>query len=114
MRFVRAETDLVWLSYHAVHKPFHQPPPDCIGCLACAEICPTDCIPFETSNIRRTIWGKEFEMLRDPQTGEAVITKEQAEHFAERSGVPITYFETSDTSKRRQMARTFQKMQVVK
>jgi hypothetical protein len=53
-------------------------------------------------------------MLRDPQTGEAVITKEQAEHFAERSGVPITYFETSDTSKRREMARTFQKLQVVK
>jgi formate hydrogenlyase subunit 6/NADH:ubiquinone oxidoreductase subunit I len=97
-----------------IAPPFHQPPPDCIGCLACAEICPTDCIPFETSNIRRTIWGKEFEMLRDPRTGEAVITKEQAEHFAERSRVPITYFETSDTSKRRQMAKTFAELQVVK
>ncbi len=46
------------------------------------------CIPFETSNHRRTIWGKEFEMLRDPKTGQAVITKAQAEHFSERSGVP--------------------------
>jgi hypothetical protein len=53
-------------------------------------------------------------MLRDPKTGESVITKEQAEHFARRSGVPITYFEKSDTSKRREMARTFAKLQVVK
>ena len=27
LRLVRAHHDLVWLSYHAVHKPFHQPPP---------------------------------------------------------------------------------------
>jgi bidirectional [NiFe] hydrogenase diaphorase subunit len=97
-----------------IAPPFHQPPPDCIGCLACAEICPTDCIPYTTSNARREIWGKEFEMLRDPTTGEAVITREQAEHFAVHSGVPMTYFETSDASKRRVMAATFAKLQVVK
>ncbi|MDA1267464.1 MAG: sulfatase-like hydrolase/transferase, partial [Planctomycetota bacterium] len=28
LRRVREHTDFVWLSYHAVHKPFHQPPPD--------------------------------------------------------------------------------------
>ncbi len=97
-----------------IAPPFNQPPPDCIGCLACAEICPTDCIPYETSNSRRKIWGKEFEMLRDPETGEAVITKEQSEHFAKRTGVPMSYFETSDRSKRREMAKTFEKLQVVK
>ena len=90
--------------------PFNEPPPDCIGCLACAEICPTDHIKFTTSNSYRTIWGKEFEMLRDPSTGEAVITKAQAEHFAERSGVPMSYFETSDTTKRLEMAKTFAKL----
>jgi len=93
-----------------IAPPFHQAPPDCIGCLACAEICPTDCIPYSTSNIRREIWGKEFEMLRDPKTGEAMVTKEQAEHFAERTGVPMSYFETSDASKRREMAKTFERL----
>lgn len=97
-----------------IAPPFHQAPPDCIGCLACAEICPTDCIPYSTSNSKREIWGKEFEMLRDPRTGEAVITKAQAEHFSQRSGVPSSYFDTSDTSKRREMARTFAKLQVAK
>ena len=90
-----------------IAPPFNEPPPDCIGCLACAEICPTDHIKFTNSNIRRTIWGKEFEMLRDPRTGEATITRAAAEHFAERSGVPLTYFERSDAHKRRELARTF-------
>jgi len=39
-----------------------------------------------------------------------VITKEQAKHFAGRSDVPITYFEKSDASKRREMARTFERL----
>jgi bidirectional [NiFe] hydrogenase diaphorase subunit len=97
-----------------IAPPFNQPPPDCIGCLACAEICPTDYIEYATSNTVRTIWGKDFEMLRDPTTGEAVITKAQAEYFAERTGVPKSYFETSDRTKRKQLATTFRKLQVVK
>lgn len=94
-----------------VAPPFHEAPPDCIGCLACAEVCPTNCIPYETSNISRSIWGKNFEMLRDPATGQAVITKAQAEFFAGRNGVPQSYFETSDTTKRREMAKTFVALQ---
>lgn len=97
-----------------IAPPFHEPPPDCVGCLACAEICPTDYIPYTDSNLRREIWGREFEMLRDPKTGRAVITKAQAEHFAARSGVPVGYFERSDATKRREMARTFAKLRVVK
>jgi hypothetical protein len=53
-------------------------------------------------------------MLQDPKSGEAVITKAQAEHFAERSGVPRTYFETSDRSKRLELAKTFERLQVIK
>ena len=33
---------------------------------------------------------------------------------SDSSGVPMTYFETSDRSKRREMAKTFEKLQVVK
>jgi len=93
-----------------IAPPFHEPPPDCIGCLACAEICPTRCIPFETSSATRTIWGRSFEMVRDPVTGEGLITRAQAEHFAALSGVPAGYFERSDASKRRDTAATFAKL----
>jgi NADH dehydrogenase/NADH:ubiquinone oxidoreductase subunit G len=89
-----------------IAPPFGAAPPDCIGCLACAEICPTDCIPHETSNVSRTIWDKEFEMLRDPKTGEGIITMAAAAHFAKRSGVPESYLATSDTAKRRELAGT--------
>jgi bidirectional [NiFe] hydrogenase diaphorase subunit len=97
-----------------IAPPFHQAPPDCIGCLACAEICPTSCIPYSESAAGRRIWDKDFEMLRDPASGEAVITKVAAEHFARRSGVPASYFATSDVSKRRVMAATFAKLEVLK
>ena len=50
-------------------------------------------------------------MLRDPATGEAVITKAQAEFFAGRGGVSASYFSTSDTTKRRVMAKTFVALQ---
>jgi len=96
-----------------IAPPFHQAPPDCIGCLACAEVCPTQCIPYSEAAGSRRIWDKDFEMLRDPATGEAVITKAQAEHFARRSGVRPGYFATSETSKRRAMAATFAKLKVV-
>ncbi len=90
-----------------IAPPFNAAPPDCIGCLACAEICPTRCIPFETSDMKRTIWGKEFEMLRCTECGRANITKAGAEHFAGRNGVEASYFETCDRCKRKVMADTF-------
>jgi bidirectional [NiFe] hydrogenase diaphorase subunit len=96
-----------------VAPPFHQAPPDCIGCLACAEICPTSCIPYETSDTRRVIWEKSFEMVRCPQCGRAHITQEQVRHYAGRGGVPASYFDTCDACKRRQLAATFTKLQVV-
>jgi NADH dehydrogenase/NADH:ubiquinone oxidoreductase subunit G len=97
-----------------IAPPFHQPPTDCIGCLACAEICPTDCIPYTDGNITRTIWNREFEMLRDPVTGKGLITRAQAAHFAGRTGVPESYFAASDAGKRRELARTFEKLSLQK
>jgi NADH dehydrogenase/NADH:ubiquinone oxidoreductase subunit G len=90
-----------------IAPPFHEPPPDCIGCLSCAEICPTNCIPYTTSSAGRRIWDSDFEMLRCSECGRAHITVAQADHFAARSGVPRSYFETCDACKRAQQARTF-------
>ena len=97
-----------------VAPPFHEAPPDCIGCLACAEICPTDCIPYETSDLGRTIWGRRFEMVRCPHCGRAHITKEQATFYAGRGGVPESYFLACDACKRKQMAKTFTTLSLAK
>lgn len=93
-----------------IAPPFHQPPPDCIGCLACAEICPTDCIPFTSSDRQRTIWGREFEMLRCSSCGRAHITVAQADHWASRTGVPRSYYETCDACKRLHHAEVFARL----
>lgn len=90
-----------------IAPPFNEAPPDCIGCLACAEICPTQCIPFENSDSRRMIWGKEFEMQRCPECGRAYITKAQAEYYDGKNGVLASYFEKCDACKRKDMSSTF-------
>jgi len=93
-----------------IAPPFNEPPPDCVGCLACAEICPTNHIPWSATASTRTIWGRTFDLLRCSKCGKAHITVEQAAHFAKRSGVPESYFETCDACKRKQMAMTFSKL----
>ena len=90
-----------------VAPPFHQAPPACIGCLACAEVCPTSCIPYKTSERERVIWEKTFQMARCPQCGRAHITKEQAAYYGGRNEVPASYFETCDACKRKQLLSTF-------
>ncbi len=94
-----------------IAPPFHEPPEACIGCLACAEICPTDFIPYKTSHASRTIWGKQFEMLRCPDCGRAHITREQAEfHAAKRAAatdVPADWFQYCDACKRKKQAARF-------
>ncbi len=93
-----------------VAPPFKEPPPDCIGCLACAEICPTDHIDYTSTHSRREIWGKSFEMLRCKTCGKAHITVAQADFFADRNGVPRSYFETCDDCKRKAHADIFERL----
>jgi len=93
-----------------IAPPFGQPPPDCIGCLACAVTCPTDCIPFREDGLKRSIWNREFEMLRCSRCGTAHITRDEAAYFAQRQGVPESYFETCDRCKRADHAELFRKL----
>jgi len=87
---------------------FEDGPPDCIGCLSCAEICPTGHIKYEVSAGARTIWGRTFEMLQCPSCGRSHITKEQAAFEERRGKVPKSYFEYCDECKRKHTARTFE------
>lgn len=89
-----------------IAPPFGQPPPDCVGCLACAEICPTGCIPWEEADGTRSIWGRTFEMQRCIECGRAVVTRAQVAHEEKRHGLPPAYFELCEACKRRRLSGT--------
>jgi NADH dehydrogenase/NADH:ubiquinone oxidoreductase subunit G len=65
----------------AVAGPFHAPPEDCIGCLACAAVCPTGHIVFQEKDGFRAIWGREFELIKCGQCGKPFTTAGQLKRY---------------------------------
>jgi len=87
-----------------IAPPLDEPPPDCVGCLACAQNCPTNVIPFTQTGNRRTIWGKEFELIQCQQCGKTTIPKAFAEALSKMRNIPAAYFEICDDCHRRETA----------
>ncbi len=93
-----------------VAPPLNEPPPDCVGCLACAQICPTNFIKYTDDGTTRTIWGKKFEMLKGEDTGRPIITKAFAEHLAKHREIPEDYFKADDLGHRKELALSMGKV----
>ena len=89
-----------------IAPPLHEAPPDCVGCLACAQSCPTDFIKYEKTNDTVTIWNRTFELTKDKKTGEPGITKVFAEYLTKHRDIPAEYFETSDRGHRTETVLT--------
>lgn len=87
-----------------VAPPLKEAPPDCVGCLSCVQVCPTNHITYEDKGDVRIIWGRKFELLRCSKTGKATITKAFAEALSTRRDIPIDYFDISDDEHRRELA----------
>ena len=63
-----------------VSTPFDEPSKFCVGCLSCANVCPTEAIAFEETATTRTIWNRTFELVRCEECGEVMGTREQVQH----------------------------------
>lgn len=58
-----------------VATPFDQGSDDCVGCSACADICPTGAIAVKEVDGKREIWHRSFAMSRCEVCGEYYSTK---------------------------------------
>jgi NADH dehydrogenase/NADH:ubiquinone oxidoreductase subunit G len=94
-----------------IGTPFGDPPVDCIGCLACAHICPTGHIEYTDAGFRRDIWGRRFEILPCKECGKPLgITREQAAFLRERQQMDASYLERCADCQRKQTAVTMGRM----
>ena len=94
-----------------VGTPWGTPPPDCIGCLACAHICPTGHIVFVETGFDRTIWERTFALVRCKDCGRPLpVTVEQAAFLAERQQMDPSYFERCEACQRQGTAQVFGRM----
>jgi NADH dehydrogenase/NADH:ubiquinone oxidoreductase subunit G len=75
---------------------FGKPAASCIGCGACAHVCPTHCIRLEDAGMTRKIrrWQVEFELVACRRCGQPVSTKEHIEFVRRRVGVGPEVLET--------------------
>ena len=60
-----------------VSTPYDKPSAFCVGCLSCANVCPTGAIEFAETDTSRTIWNRTFDLVRCAECGEVMGTSEQ-------------------------------------
>ncbi len=90
------EVSAIGFSYRgadkAVGTPFVEPSRACIGCGACAYVCPTGHIKMEESDSgkERVIWDKTFKMVACKVCGRYFAPQEQLEYIGKKTGVPLS------------------------
>ena len=73
-----------------ISTPYDEPSPACIGCSACASVCPTGAIKETRENGKKTIWGKEFNMAKCENCGAEFATTKQYEFVKKKLNIQET------------------------
>lgn len=79
----------IWSMFRGIDKriatPYDEASDDCIGCAACARVCPTQAISLEEKDSLRIIWNKKFELVACQRCGKNYATREELKYLQERS-----------------------------
>ena len=63
-----------------VSTPYDKPSAFCVGCLSCANVCPTSAIDYTETDTTRTIWDREFQLVFCTECGALLGTAESVRH----------------------------------
>ncbi len=78
----------IWSMFRGVDKriatPYDEAADDCIGCAACARVCPTQAIIYVEDGPVRMIWNKEFAMAACKRCGKFYATQEELAYLQGR------------------------------
>ncbi|MDI3480557.1 MAG: bidirectional [NiFe] hydrogenase diaphorase subunit [Tepidanaerobacteraceae bacterium] len=74
-----------------VSTPFDEASDVCIGCGACAFVCPTRAINIMDENGVRHLWNKEFQLVKCQKCGEYFTTREHQEYMKQKFGEDNNY-----------------------
>lgn len=73
----------------SVGPPFMEDSKSCIGCGACAYVCPTEHILMESTDGKRKIWGRTFKMQACDKCGRYFAPVDQLKFISSKTGVPV-------------------------
>ena len=87
-----------------IAPPFDLPAEDCVGCLSCVRVCPTDAIDWSENGDVREIWGRTFTMIKCEETGQPIMTTAYRDLLVEKTGLSADYFTTGPAAKKAKTA----------
>lgn len=89
-----------------VGSPFDETSPDCIGCLACRAVCPTDCVRAVDEGDHRSMvtWHTQLDLARCEQCGTPVAPVKQLEFIRQRLPEPVAVATLCRSCRRSQSA----------
>lgn len=91
-----------------VDTPYDKPSQYCVGCLSCANVCPTGSITYTQSETTRTIWNREFDLLFCEECGRVMGTPESVRHAVENeSEIPAVCDECRKRKLADEMMQTY-------
>jgi NADH dehydrogenase/NADH:ubiquinone oxidoreductase subunit G len=76
-------------SYKEVGTPYNEKSDVCIGCGACAYVCPTGHIEMTSTGDKRTIWGRTFKMQACSKCGKFFAPVDQLKFINKKTGTSM-------------------------